>query len=96
MRRRQCGGRGDLAIVQAVAQLAPTLGIDVVGEGVETQAQADCLRDCGIFALKGWLYLPAIDNEALIAGFGRENSGQEDRLSEHIDFVSICIETRLR
>ena len=55
---------------QAVAQLAHTLGIDVVGEGVETQAQADCLRDCNIFAVQGWLYSPAIDNDALIAGFG--------------------------
>ena len=64
------GNRADLAIVQAVAQLARTLGIDVVGEGVETQAQADCLRDCDIFAVQGWLYSPAIDNDALIAGFG--------------------------
>ena len=64
------GNRADLAIVQAVAQLAHTLGIDVVGEGVETRAQADCLRDCNIFAVQGWLYSPAIDNDALIAGFG--------------------------
>lgn len=62
--------RADLAIVQALVGLARSLGIDVVGEGVETQAQADCLRDCGIHAVQGWLYSPAIDNEALIAGFG--------------------------
>lgn len=64
------GNRADLAIVQAVAQLAHTLGIDVVGEGVETRAQAECLQDCNIFAVQGWLYSPAIDNDALIAGFG--------------------------
>jgi len=60
----------DLAIVRAVSQLANSLGIDVVAEGVETQAQADCLRDCGVHGVQGWLYSPAIDNEALIAAFG--------------------------
>lgn len=65
--------RADLAIVRAVAQLAASLGIDVVGEGVETQAQADCLRACGIYAVQGYLYSPAIDNDALIAGFGAQS-----------------------
>lgn len=60
----------DLAIVRAVSQLANSLGIDVVAEGVETQSQADCLRDCGVQGVQGWLYSPAIDNEALIAAFG--------------------------
>jgi EAL domain-containing protein (putative c-di-GMP-specific phosphodiesterase class I) len=61
--------RADLAIVRALVGLAKDLDIDVVGEGVETQAQADCLRECGIRAVQGWLYSPAIDNDALIAGF---------------------------
>ncbi len=61
--------RADLAIVKALVGLAEDLGIDVVGEGVETQAQADCLRGCGIHAVQGYLYSPAIDNDALIAGF---------------------------
>lgn len=59
--------RADLAIVRAVAQLAGSLGIDVVGEGVETKEQADCLRDCGVHGAQGWLYSPAIGNDALIA-----------------------------
>jgi EAL domain-containing protein (putative c-di-GMP-specific phosphodiesterase class I)/GGDEF domain-containing protein len=62
--------RADLAIVQAVAHIAASLGIDIVGEGVETPEQADCLRACGIHAVQGWLYSPAIDNDALIEGFG--------------------------
>ncbi len=61
--------RADLAIVRALVGLATDLGIDVVGEGVETQAQADCLRGCGIHAVQGYLYSPAIDNDALIEGF---------------------------
>lgn len=62
--------QADLAIVRAVSQLANSLGIDVVAEGVETPAQADCLRDCGVQGVQGWLYSPAIDNETLVATFG--------------------------
>jgi EAL domain-containing protein (putative c-di-GMP-specific phosphodiesterase class I) len=67
--------RADLAIVKALVGLANDLGIDVVGEGVETRAQADCLRACGIHAVQGWLYSPAIDNDALIAGFAAHRGG---------------------
>jgi EAL domain-containing protein (putative c-di-GMP-specific phosphodiesterase class I)/GAF domain-containing protein len=62
--------RADLAIVKALVGLAESLDIDIVGEGVETQAQADCLRDCGVVAVQGYLYSRAIDSEALVAGFG--------------------------
>ena len=61
--------RADLAIVKALVGLADNLGIDIVGEGVETQAQADCLRDCGVVAVQGYLYSSAIDGDALIAQF---------------------------
>lgn len=67
--------RADLAIVKALISLASSLDIDVVGEGVETEAQADCLRDCGVVAVQGWLYSPAIDNEVLVAGFGGKQGG---------------------
>ncbi len=61
--------RADLAIVKALVHLAENLGIDVVGEGVETQAQADCLRECGVVAVQGYLYSKAIESDALIAHF---------------------------
>jgi EAL domain-containing protein (putative c-di-GMP-specific phosphodiesterase class I)/GGDEF domain-containing protein len=64
--------RADLAIVKALVGLAKDLGIDVVGEGVETEAQAECLRDCGVVAVQGYLFSPAIDNDALIAGLGAQ------------------------
>ncbi len=66
--------RADLAIVQALVQLARNLNIDIVGEGVETEAQAQCLRDCGVVAAQGYLYSPAIDNDALIAHFSRTDT----------------------
>ncbi len=61
--------RADLAIVKALVSLANNLGIDIVGEGVETQAQADCLHDCGVVAVQGYLYSSAIDGDALVAEF---------------------------
>ena len=66
--------RADLAIVKALVGLAKDLGIDVVGEGVETEAQAQCLRECGVIAVQGYLYSPAIDNDALIAGFSAQSA----------------------
>ena len=55
----------DLAIVQAVVGLARQMRIDVVAEGVETQAQADCLRGCGIARAQGFLFAPAMPAETL-------------------------------
>jgi len=67
--------RADLAIVKALVGLADSLDIDIVGEGVETQAQADCLRDCGIHAVQGYLYSPAIPNEVLIERYAAQGGG---------------------
>ncbi|MCM2129257.1 putative bifunctional diguanylate cyclase/phosphodiesterase [Larsenimonas rhizosphaerae] len=46
----------DQAIVGAIVNLAMGLGIDVVGEGVETQAQADMLCSLGVDYIQGFLY----------------------------------------
>ena len=46
----------DVAIVQAILSVARHLGLHVVGEGVETQAQADFLRAHGCHALQGYLF----------------------------------------
>jgi predicted signal transduction protein with EAL and GGDEF domain len=59
----------DLAIVQAVVGLAATAGIEIVAEGVETQAQAEALRDCGIARAQGFLYARPCDGDALLRGF---------------------------
>jgi diguanylate cyclase (GGDEF)-like protein/PAS domain S-box-containing protein len=41
------GNADDLAIAQMITRMAETLKLQVTAEGVETQAQADCLRDMG-------------------------------------------------
>ncbi|GAA0271163.1 bifunctional diguanylate cyclase/phosphodiesterase [Cryptosporangium japonicum] len=44
------------AIVQACIDLAHTLGLEVVAEGIETQELADALVDRGCDWLQGWLF----------------------------------------
>ena len=60
-------GGQDAAIVRAVLGLARGLGLPVVAEGVETEAQLAALRREGCDAVQGWL----IGRPAPIAGFAR-------------------------
>ena len=50
----------DRAIVSSVISLAHELGLTVVAEGVETQAQADalCALDCD--EMQGYLFSPPV------------------------------------
>ncbi|QDQ74717.1 EAL domain-containing protein [Pseudoluteimonas lycopersici] len=45
-----------LALIRAILALAATLGIDAVGEGVETAYQSDTLRDLGCVYGQGFLF----------------------------------------
>ena len=47
--------RGDLAIVTAALSMAHALGLQVVAEGVETEAQHALLRKLGVDLLQGYL-----------------------------------------
>ncbi len=58
----------DMAIVQAISGLAVKTGIEIVAEGVETQAQADALRECGIERAQGFLFAKPCDGETLLRG----------------------------
>ncbi|WP_187775737.1 putative bifunctional diguanylate cyclase/phosphodiesterase [Luteimonas suaedae] len=62
--------RYDSAIVEAVATIARKIGIDVVAEGVESQAQADALLALGILRAQGFLFAPALDHAELLARYG--------------------------
>ena len=54
----------DRAIVAAVMALANSLQLQVVAEGVETEAQLALLREYGCQYVQGWLFAPALDAEA--------------------------------
>jgi diguanylate cyclase (GGDEF)-like protein len=57
------------AVVQAVIHLAQALGLSVVAEGVETQAQVDLLHLAGVTHLQGFAFAPAVNgtDAALLA-----------------------------
>lgn len=53
------------AIARAMIQLAHSLDMTVVAEGVEEEAQADCLRTWGCDLMQGYLYArPLPEGEA--------------------------------
>ncbi len=62
----------DQAIVAAIATLGRSTGLEVVAEGVETEAQRDALQKLGVTRLQGWLYARAMPQQELIA---RLNAG---------------------
>ena len=48
--------KADAAVVTAMAFLGSMLGIEVIAEGVETEAQRDLLAQCGCTSAQGYLY----------------------------------------
>ncbi len=58
---------GDRALVSAVIGIGRALGISVVAEGVETEAQRQALLAAGCEAAQGWLFARPMPAEALQA-----------------------------
>ena len=54
------GNESDVAICQAVVAIARSLGLDVVAEGVETDAQRDFLLRLGVHLGQGFLFAPGL------------------------------------
>jgi diguanylate cyclase (GGDEF)-like protein/PAS domain S-box-containing protein len=55
---------GDAAIVTAIINVARTLQLRVVAEGVETSEQFEFLRSCQCHEAQGYLFSPPVDAEA--------------------------------
>ena len=60
-------------IAHAVIGLIHGLGCEAVGEGIETQAQADVLRVIGCDVIQGYAVAEPMDEDAFIAWSGRED-----------------------
>ncbi len=61
--------RNDRAIVSAVVGLAQTLELELVAEGVETEAQRELLTEMGCDHIQGWLVCKALPSEELAQRF---------------------------
>ena len=59
--------KADAAVVTAMAFLGTMLGIEVIAEGVETEAQRDLLAQCGCTIAQGYLYGKPMPVEAFDA-----------------------------
>ncbi len=58
------------AQVEAILVLARSLGLDVIGEGVETEAERSFLEDHGCTGLQGFLLSPPLEAEDARAFIG--------------------------
>lgn len=65
----------DTAIVRCTIELARALGLTSVAEGVETQAQLDCLRDMGCDQAQGYLWAAPVPAPEFLERSGRRRSG---------------------
>ncbi len=68
------GKPSDMAICQAVAGIASSLGLGIVAEGVETEAQRDFLLRLGVTVGQGFLFAPGL----LPGEFARRVAAQQD------------------
>jgi diguanylate cyclase (GGDEF)-like protein len=62
----------DAAITTAIIAMAHALGLEVVGEGVETEAQRMVLRDQGCDAMQGYLFSRPVPAEELVPLLSRQ------------------------
>ena len=58
------GDASDAGIVNAIIQMGRALRLQVIAEGVETEAQRECLARLGCNEYQGWLYAPALEPRA--------------------------------
>ncbi len=61
----------DAAIARMVIALAASMGLAVIAEGVETEAQRDLLADLGCHNYQGYLFSPALSAQEFEALLGR-------------------------
>ncbi|MFM6989532.1 MAG: EAL domain-containing protein [Arenimonas sp.] len=62
----------DRAIVVAIIQMARSLGMSTIAEGVESQAQFDFLRESGCDEIQGYFYSKPLDAERFEAFLRRQ------------------------
>ncbi|MEQ1601747.1 MAG: EAL domain-containing protein [Methylophilaceae bacterium] len=77
-------GANDAIIAQTIIGMGNNLGFNVIAEGVETQAQRDCLERIGCMAYQGYLYskpVPVSDFENLLNKLQEKQALESDNRS---------------
>ncbi len=67
----------DLGLVASIVSMGRILGVDVVSEGVESDAQLRCLQQTGCNLIQGYLFskpLPADEFAVFARDFGKTNT----------------------
>jgi diguanylate cyclase (GGDEF)-like protein len=59
--------RRAFSVIKAIAQLGADLGMLVVAEGVENQAQLDSLLDAGVHIIQGYIHARPMPEDSLVA-----------------------------
>ncbi len=59
-------------MVRAILEMGKSLGADVVAEGVETEPEADALREIGVRWAQGSLFARPIDPYAEVQALAKE------------------------
>jgi EAL domain-containing protein (putative c-di-GMP-specific phosphodiesterase class I) len=58
-------------LVRVILEMGRALGVDVVAEGVETEAQLELLREMGCRGVQGFWFTEAVDGAAAAQLLGR-------------------------
>jgi len=65
------GNQSDVAVCNAVAGIAQSLGLMLVAEGVENDAQLQFLRRLGVTVGQGFLFAAGLEPEEIVRRYGR-------------------------
>jgi len=66
-----------MTIIQSVVTLGRGLGMEIVAEGVETEAEASVMRLVGVTELQGFFFSPAVPAPQIAAFMGDAKAGPE-------------------
>jgi EAL domain-containing protein (putative c-di-GMP-specific phosphodiesterase class I) len=67
----------DKAIVEAVVSLGRALDVEIVAEGVETQAQRETLQSMGCGFYQGFLCAPGVESATVLAMLRAQTAGMD-------------------
>ncbi len=77
------GDASDVGIVNAIIQMGQALRLQVIAEGVETEAQREFLLRAGCHEFQGFLYAPALDPKAFEERVWRRSPAAVSSLGRH-------------